>query len=249
MQDTYATKEYGFELPLDYVDRQDTARFFDAALITAKQAKRVPLLEHEIRVAAATFSTSNYGAATNSGTAYTLANIATFDIGLDVDGAKTRLLANGESDADLSVVMSNDVFIRARASTKLQNRLRGIGVASDTILNIDEQAVAEALGVKEVIVGKNAYDSALEGVAFSSSNIWGNTYCWVGRLGTSGQGELSMLDGGAQYTLNWSAYGTAMNVFEYEEPQTNSTVIRAAHHVSEKVVNANAGTLIATQYS
>jgi hypothetical protein len=207
------------------------------------------LLEHEIRVAAATFNTGNYGAATDSGTAYTLANIATFDVGLDVDAAKTRLLAKGESDQNLSVVMSNDVFIRARASTKLQNRLRGIGVSSDTILNVDEQAVADALGVREVIVGKNAYDSALEGLDFSSSNIWNNTYIWVGRLGTSGQGELSMLDGGAQYTLNWSAYGTPMNVFEYEEPQTNSTVIRASHHVTEKIVNGNAGTLIATQYA
>ena len=89
----------------------------------------------------------------------------------------------------------------------------------------------------------------LEGIAFSSSNIWNNTYVWVGRLGNSGQGELSMLDGGAQYTLNWSAYGTPMNVFEYEEPQTNSTVIRASHHVTEKIVNANAGTLIGTQYA
>lgn len=248
-QDTYATKEYGFELPLDYVNRLDADRFFDAALVTAKQAKRVPLLEHEIRVAAATFNTDNYGAATNSGTAYTLANIATFDVGLDIDDAKARLLAKGESDQGLSVVLSNAVFNRLRASTKLQNRLRGIGVSADTILNVDEQAVAEALGVKEVIIGKNAYDAALEGLSFSSSNIWSNTYIWVGRLGTSGQGELSMLDGGAQYTLNWSAYGSPMNVFEYEEPQTNSTIIRAAHHVTEKIVNGNAGTLIATQFA
>jgi hypothetical protein len=247
-QDTYATKEYGFELPLDYVNREDASRFFDAALVTAKQAKRIPLLEHEIRVAAMTFSTGNYDA-TAAGTDYTIANIATFDVGLDVDAAKGRLLGKGESSEQLSAVMSHDVFVRLRASTKLQNRLRGIGVSADTILNVDEQAVAEALGVKEVIVGKNYYDSAIEGIAFSSSAIWGNTYIWVGRLGTSGQGELSMLDGGAQYSLNWSAYGTPMNVFEYEEPQTNSVIFRASHHVTEKVVNANAGTLITTNYS
>jgi hypothetical protein len=247
-QDTYATKEYGFELPLDYVNREDASRFFDAALVTSKQAKRIPLMEHEIRVAAMTFNTGNY-AANNSGTAYTIANIATFDVGLDVDAAKGVLLGKGESDQQLSVVMSHDVFVRIRASTKLQNRLRGIGVSSDTILNVDEQAVAEALGVKEVIVGKNYFDTAIEGAAFASGAIWSNTYLWVGRLGTSGQGELSMLDGGAQYTLNWSAYGTPMNVFEYEEPQTNSTVFRAAHHVTEKVVNANAGTLVTTQYA
>jgi hypothetical protein len=247
-QDTYATKEYGFELPLDYVDRKDTARFFDAAVITAEQAKRKILLDYEIRTAAMTFSTGNYGSATNSGTAYTLANIATFDVGLDVDAAKGRLLGKGESDNQLSVVMSHDVFTRIRASTKLQNRLRGIGVSADTILRVDEQAVAEALGVKEVLVGKNYYDTAAEGLAFSSGAIWSNTYLWVGRLGSAGT-PAAMLNGGAQYTLNWSEYGPVLSVFEYEEAASNSTIIRASQHVAEKVVNPNAGTLIATQYS
>jgi hypothetical protein len=58
-----------------------------------------------------------------------------------------------------------------------------------------------------------------------------------------------MLNGGAQYTLNWSQYGPVLSVFEYEDPSMNSTIIRASQHCSEKVVNANAGTLIATQYS
>jgi hypothetical protein len=247
-QDTYATLEYGFELPLDYVDRQDTARFFDAAVITADQAKRKILLDYEIRTAALTFNTTNYGAATNSGTAYTLANIATFDVGLDIDAAKGRLLGKGESDNGLSVVMSHDVFVRARASTKLQNRLRGIGVSADTILQVDTQAVAEALGVKEVLVGKNYYDTAAEGLAFASGAIWNNTYLWVGRLGSAGS-PASMLNGGAQYTMNWSAYGPVLSVFEYDEPASNSTIIRASQHVVEKVVNPNAGTLIATQYA
>lgn len=246
--DTYSTKEYGFELPIDLNTVKDMSRFYDIESVTALLAKRVPLMEHEIRVAAMTFSTANYGSATNSGIPYTNANLATFDVGLDIDAAKGRLLGKGESDVGLSVVLAHDVFVRLRASTKLQNRLRGIGVASDTILNVDEQAVAEALGVKEVLVGKNYYDAAVEGVSFSGAAIWNNTYIWVGKLGTGGTPE-SMLLGGAQFTLNWAQYGSPMNVFTYEEPQTNSEVIRAAHHVTEKVVNANQGTLIATQYS
>jgi hypothetical protein len=158
------------------------------------------------------------------------------------------LLGKGESDNQLSVVMSHDVFTRIRASTKLQNRLRGIGVSADTILRVDEQAVAEALGVKEVLVGKNYYDTAAEGLAFSSGAIWSNTYLWVGRLGSAGT-PAAMLNGGAQYTLNWSEYGPVLSVFEYEEAASNSTIIRASQHVAEKVVNPNAGTLIATQYS
>jgi hypothetical protein len=58
-----------------------------------------------------------------------------------------------------------------------------------------------------------------------------------------------MLNGGAQYTLNWSQYGPVLSVFEYEEPASNSTIIRASQHVVEKCVNGNAGTLVATQFA
>jgi hypothetical protein len=246
--DNYATYEYTHELPLDATVKKNMARFFDASVIVAQQAKRKLLLDWEIRAAALTFSTGNYGSATNSATAYTVANLATFDIGLDIDAAKGVLLGKGESDQDLTVVMSHNVFTRARASTKLQNRLRGIGVSSDTILNVDEAAVAEALGVKQVLVGKNYYDTALQGVTFSGSAIWGDTYVWVGKLGEAGSPE-QMLKGGAQYTLNWSDYGAPLGIWDYEEPQTSSTIIRAGQFVNEKVINGNAGTLIATQYS
>jgi hypothetical protein len=246
--DNYATFEYTHEIPLDYNTVKETSRFFNAESVVAMLAKRKILLDWEIRVAAATFNTTTYGSATNSGTAYTIANIATFDIGLDIDLAKARLLAKGETANNLSVVMSNNVFIRARASTKMQNRLRGIGIASDTILGVDEAAFAEALGVKEVLVGKNYYDTAGENVTFSGSAIWGDTYLWTGRLGSGGSPE-SMLMGGAQYTLVWSQYGPSTAVLTYEEPQTNSRVVKATQHVVEKTVNANQGDLLASQYS
>ena len=110
-QDNYTTFEYGHEIPLDYNTAKDTARFFNAETVTAMQAKRKLLLDWEIRAAAATFNTTNYGTATNSGTAYTIANIATFDLGLDIDLAKARIRAKGESDANMSVVMSNDCLL------------------------------------------------------------------------------------------------------------------------------------------
>lgn len=246
--DTYSTSERSYELPLDRTVAADTKRFFNAATINADLCKRKILLEHELAVASLTFSTSNYGSATNSDTAYTIANIATFDVGLDIDKAKNRLRQKGEGANNLTAVMSDEVFIRLRASTKLQNRLRGIGVSADTILNVDEQAVAEALGLKEILVGKSYYDTAAEGVANSLSAIWSNTYIWVGRVEAGGTPE-AMLRGGAQYTLNWAEFGPALAVFEYEEPQSKSTIIGAEQHVSEKCVNGNAGTLVATQYA
>jgi hypothetical protein len=83
-------------------------------------------------------------------------------------------------------------------------------------------------------------------VAFSSSNVWANTYIWVGSVTESGGGYFG---GGAGFTLNWSQYGPAVGVFTYRDESIKSNIVRASHYVAEKVVNTNAGELIATQYS
>ena len=244
-QETYTALEYGYEEAVDDVIAADVSRFFDAEVIAAKLSRRKLLLAHELRVAGQIFSTGNF-TSTNSGIAYTTANIATFDVGEDVQLAIDRLLSKGESTSNLRVVIPYPVWTRIRASTKFQNRLRGAGISSDTILNASTQAAAEVFGVSEVLIGRAAYDSAAEGVAFSSANIWANTYIWVGSVTESGGGYFG---GGAGFTLNWSQYGPAVGVFTYRDESIKSNIVRASHYVAEKVVNTNAGELIATQYS
>ena len=243
--ESYNALEYGYEEAVDDTVTADISRFFDAEVIAAKLARRKLLLAHELRVSAAVFNTSNF-TSTNSGTAYTTANLATFDVGQDVQEAIDRLLANGESSTNLRVVIPYPVWTRIRASTKFQNRLRGVGLSTDTILNASTEAAAQVFGVQEVLIGRASYDSAPEGVAFSSSNVWANTYIWVGSVTESSSGYFG---GGAGFTLNWSEYGPAVGVFTYRDETIKSNIVRGSHYVAEKIVNANAGQLIATQYS
>jgi len=243
--ESYTALEYGYEEAVDDTVTADISRFFDAEVIAAKLARRKLLLAHELRAAAAIFNTSNF-TSTNSGTAYTNANIATFDVGQDVQEAIDRLLATGESQNNLRVVIPYPVWTRIRASTKFQNRLRGVGLSTDTILNASTDAAAQVFGVQEVLIGRASYDSAPEGIAFSSSNVWANTYIWVGSVTESSAGYFG---GGAGFTLNWSEYGPAVGVFTYRDETIKSNIVRAAHYVAEKIVNTNAGQLIATQYS
>jgi len=249
-QGTYATQEYGVENAVDDTQALDVARYFDAETIAAKLAMRKVMLGHEIRAAAIINSTANWGTGTgtNSSVAYTVANIATFDIGLDVEEALERIRGRGEDANNATVIMSSAVFLRARASTKLQNRLRGIGVSSDSILNVSEQAVAEALGVKEVLVGRNYYDASNEGATYSSSAIWGNTIVWVGNVGKGGS-TMNMFGGGGAFTLNWGQYGPPFSVETYRDENITADIVRSKQHVDEVVVNSNAGTTILTQYS
>ena len=244
-QDTYTALEYGYEEAVDDTVTLDVARFFDAEVIAAKLAKRKLLLAHELRVAAKLFDNTVF-TATNSGTAYTVANLATFDAGADVQEAIDRLLAKGESTSNLKVVIPYAVWTRIRASTKFQNRLRGAGISSDTILNASTQAAAEVFGVAEVLIGRASYDTAPEGVAFASGNVWSNTLIWVGSVT---QASAGFFGGGAGFTLNWSEYGPAIGVSTYREEAIKSNIVRASHYTAEKVVNANAGQLITTQYS
>lgn len=244
-QDTYTALEYGYEEGVDDTISLDVARFFDAEVIAAKLAKRKLLLAHELRVAAKIFDNTVF-TATNSGTAYTTANLATFDAGADVQEAIDRLLAKGESTSNLKVVIPYAVWTRIRASTKFQNRLRGAGISSDTILNASTQAAAEVFGVAEVLIGRASYDTAPEGVAFASGNVWSNALIWVGSVT---QASAGFFGGGAGFTLNWSEYGPAIGVSTYREEAIKSNIVRASHYTAEKVVNANAGQLITTQYS
>ena len=244
-QDTYTALEYGYEEAVDDTVQLDIARFFDAEVIAAKLAKRKLLLAHELRVAAKLFDNTVF-TATNSATAYTTANLATFDVGADVQDAIDRLLAKGESVTNLAVILSSPVWSRIRASTKFQNRLRGAGISSDTILNASQQAAAEVFGVNQVLIGRASYDTAPEGVAFASGNVWSNSLIWVGSVTQASSG---FFGGGAAFTLNWSEYGSAIGVSTYREEAIKSNIVRASHFVAEKVVNANAGQLITTQYS
>jgi hypothetical protein len=49
--------------------------------------------------------------------------------------------------------------------------------------------------------------------------------------------------------LNWSEYGPAIGVSTYREEAIKSNIVRASQYTAEKVVNANAGQLITTQFA
>jgi hypothetical protein len=244
-QETYSTTEWGFEQPIDDTIAKRVKRFFDAELIATAMARRKLLLDREIRVAAAMFNTSNFSA-TASATAYTAANLATFDFAADVEGLKDSAVAIGESFN--TIVIPFQVWTRIKQSTKFQNRLRGAGISSDSLLNVSAEAAAEVLELDNVIIAKSAYDTAAEGQTFTSGLIWANTYCWVGKVTSAGT-PAAMLQGGAGYTLNWSEFGPPVGISTYRDEPNKSDIVRAEQNVAEEIVNGAAGALLTTQYA
>lgn len=253
--DTYNTQEYGIEAKVPDENALMLGAFnLDLAQKESEFAFRQVQLAHEIRIAAKVFAPGTFSAIT-SGTAYTLANIgsAGFDVGLDVDLAKAAIRNRGERTdaAALVCVMSEDVFIRARASERLIRRIRGSAVSTDTTLVLSESALAEALGVREVFVGRATYDTSKQKASASSlSSIWGNSYIWVGHASAASASNTSFLNGSALATLFWKQDAAALITAEsYREESERSEIVRARMVTDEKVIDANRGQLLVTQYA
>jgi hypothetical protein len=243
--DTYTTVEYGSEAIVPDDTARDVSRFFDLESAETRWKYREVQISHERRAAAVLFAPATFNL-TTSATAYTAALAATFDVGLDIDEAKAQILGRGESVDELTAIMSLAVFNRLRSSTRFQNRARGT-VSSDTQLILSREAVAETLGLKEILIGRATYDSAGEGSA-SLSTIWSDTYIWLGQC-RAAAGPEQFFSGSTGHTLFWQQDADIFQAESYRDESIRSTVIRCRQSTDEKIVNSNTAQLLVTQYS
>lgn len=239
--DTYACEDRGLEEAVDDTDQKDLSRFFNLEADTARRVKKQVMIGHEIRAAALVFDNSVF-TSTNSATAYTEANIASMSIVADMLDIIDRLTGQGRNPN--AVAMSTQVWNRIRRATLLQNFLRGHGASSDTVLNLGPQQFANAFGLSKCLIGRAAYDTAAKGKGFSSSFIWNNTYIWVGEIL---EGEFE--NGGAGRTIVWNKEGGLWVTETYRSEIVRSDIVRVRQNTDEKIIDASAAQLIATQYS
>lgn len=244
--DTYDCVDRGLEEPVDDTDAKDLRRFFNLEASAARLTMRNVKLAHEQRVAAAIMNTTNFGSATNSAVAYTEANLATIDFPKDILDAIERVNDNGV-EAN-TIVLSSTVLNRLKRSTKLQSWVRGT-LTGEVALAINADSIAKSFsdhGITQVLVGRARYNTAKKGQAKSVSNVWGNTYCWVGVVNP---GARTQMDGGAGFTFYWNAEGGLFVSETYRDESKRSNMVRVRQNTTEKVVDGTSGTLVATQWS
>ena len=238
--DNFTTLDRGLEEALDDTDVKDLERFFDLEAATAVRVTNQVKIGLEQRVSDAINTTANF-TATAAQVAYTQANIATIDLPQDVLNALDRLAQNGNMGN--TIVMSASVWNRIRRSTLLQNYVRGSGKASDAPLNLSQDQVAQAFGLKQLLVSRAPKNTAKK-PKFTASFVWPNTYVWVGRTETG-----DLLNGGAGRTIVWREEGGLFVVETYRNEETRSDIVRVRQHTVEKILNTKAGELITTSYS
>lgn len=246
---TYDTVDRGVKRAVDDTEKKDMGRYFGVEAGVSRRLLRRMMLASEIRVAAATMNATNYGAGTNSSTAYNLStdtNIATVDLPLDVQSAIARVSAKGETAN--AIVMGYTLWSHLRRCTKTINWVRGSTGAGSTVTASSFAASFKDLGIENVYVGNANYNTAKKGVTTAVlSEIWGTTYIWVGNINP---GPSSLQDPGVSgVTLVWNEEGGLYVTESYRDEDRRSDMIRVRQHTIEKCINGNAGTLITSQYS
>lgn len=234
------------EVEMDYAD------YLSLEALYSQQGTESVELTTEYLTALAIQNATTFGAGTSPVAAYTLANVATFDLYNDVVAAIERGYDIGEVYD--TVVMSRQMFNRARQGTLLKNYVVSqLGKGSEVNQANIQLAFAD-LGIKKVLIGASLYNSASDGATPSMTRIWNNTYIWVGATAAAGastsEDSISTIDG-VGVNAFWDTYTPAegYGVDTYREEKTESNIVRAKTSKAPYIANANAGTLTTTSFS
>ena len=230
---TYDCLGYGFESPVTKAERELWRSEFDADNIAQSLVGRVLEAEKEIRIAAQIFDgTTNWP----SGTSELYTDVTTdwdqaaATIISDVEGAKEHVRANSGMEAN-TIVFSHRHIQSLRINTELKTfYFQGTPVLTASLLFASLPAL---FGIPNVLIGSGIYNSGSEGADLSITDIWADTYAWIGVVPMGGPETP-----GVGRTMQWDAFSP--DGFEwnrYTEPQTKTDIWQAEHWTHEKVID------------
>ncbi|MGB6086233.1 hypothetical protein [Parvibaculum sp.] len=239
----------GQEIGIPLEDEMDYAHLFSLETFYARQLGQNMLsLTLEYQTALTIFSTANFGTAENSKVAYTDALIDTISLVADILAALNRVRDAGEEPD--TVIIPALVLERCSQGKLVKEWVAGqLAPGSEVTATSLENAINRQGYQVKVKVGRAMYNSAPKGKK-TLTRIWSNSYIWVGRAGyknVAGDAGIPILDGvGA--TAYWESYGLYVGE-TYEDKPKDQQVVRGKVSGNPTIFNANAGTLIATQYA
>jgi hypothetical protein len=237
-EDSYATREYGIEAPVDDNELAMYRNLFDIEAVAANRSLQAVLVEAEIRVASQAFSTDNFNA-TAVDAIWSAENSTPID---DVLAARERIRAatgkypNGMVIAEpmIAVLQRNPQIIESIASS-------GAGNATKT-RDITLGMLQACFLVDKILVGSMTYDSADEGQDATFVDVWDQNYCLIGNIAETNDIQEPCIG----RTFHWADDGSEPGgmVEEYYSNETRSNVVRVRHQVQEKKIFGAAGELL-----
>jgi hypothetical protein len=260
-KDGFTCVDRGLKEVVDDSQAADIAPSFDSEQVAAKLTMRNMMLAQEARTASLFINASTFGTASPA-VNYTSANLATIDFPLDLDNAIARVQKRGELVN--TVILARPLWSLIRRSTLLRKYLFGDSGGSQMVtLDVLAKAFSDS-GLIQFIVAESSYDTAKKGATSndaSLSYIWPNTHFWVGRVASGvdraapvnpdgSAGTIMLPDGGVGLNIVWEEQADGLYVTEtYRDEDRRSDIIRVRQFGVEKVMNAQAATLVTTNYS
>ncbi len=246
-QDSFATKEYGSEEPIDDRERQIYTYSFDIEMIAAQRLRARIERNLEIQVATAVQTAGTYGA--NTTTAATKWN--SVSVAAPVDDVRAALIAlrasSGLNPRMAIGVCDWELAEYLKDSEQILQRIKYSGRDEVKRGDITYDMLAKALGLRALIVGGAVKNTADKGQTASLSSVWDRSKFAILHVATSNDLRKPCFG----RTFAWAGDGAnATGVMEeYREEQSRSQIIRCRSEFQAKVMYASAGYLLTSCYA
>lgn len=244
-EETFSTKEYGFEEPVDNRDQALYADFFDAEMVSAEIARDTVLREAEKRIAAMIFNTSTWTGSTKT-TAIAAgkewsnyANATPID---DVEAAVRKVYTNTGMWPN-TLAINRIVFRNLRQCDQILDRISSQGSGGPVkASDITPQQLASVFDLDNILVAGSSKNTANEGQTATPGQIWDSEYAMIARCATTGNIKEPCVGRSFHWGQDGSTIGGTMET--YDDAKLRGVVVRCRHEVHEKVIESLFGHLL-----
>lgn len=235
-EDSYQTREYGTEEPIDDKEVELYGDYFSVELLSTMRAVEAVLNGAEQRMVTALTALSQTVAASvawsNKNTAAPLDDFAT---ARNAIWAATGIWPN-------AIAMSRNKFNHLIDCAQIIDRIKSNANYEVQRGEITESMVASAFDVDQVIVSGTAKNTAAEGQSAVVASTWTDGTVLVGKIATTNDVKEPCVG----RTFHWSGDGSQPlgTIETYRDETVRGDVVRVRHQVQEKVMYAATGHLI-----
>ena len=237
-QDSYATKEHGFESPVDDNLRRTYRHYFDAEMVAARRARDRVLRNGEIRTAALLQDTGTFG---NAAAAAVWTNHASATPITDVETAVQAFFAACGMWPN-AIIIPKLSFRHARLCDQVRDYLNSVGMTDVKPNKISPALLAQAFDLERVLVPGSAKNSANEGQTASIASLWDKTKATLIRIPETDDIQEPCTGRTFHWDEDGSEIGGAMET--YRDETVRGDVVRCRHQVHEKVIYSAMGRII-----
>lgn len=239
----YATKENGWEEPIDARDKERYRHLLQVERIANARAQGIVARNQEQRAAALVFNPTTFtGAALTTGITHEWDDATNAVPITDVEAAIKKVYENSGLDAN-ALIINKQVFRNLRNCDQIIDRIASSGAGNAIkARDITVEMLKAVFDLDYIIVAGASKNTANEAKAATPTRIWSGEYAMVCRIAES----QDMREPCIGRTFHWSEDGSSIGgtIEEYEEIQSRSRIIRVRHDTDEVIMYKEAGHLL-----